>query len=280
MLNSIRRNLKPFLKWVGGKTQLLDRLLLLAPKEYNTYYEPFVGGGAMLLALQPRQAVVGDMNSQLINAYQQIRDRPADVIDYIQKFDAEPCTSEIFCNRREQFNNKIREDKLDVESAALMIWVNKHCFNGLYRVNSLGVFNVPWNSKRTGPSVSLENLKAVSDYLGKNKIIVRNSDFEVTCRDIKKGDFVYFDSPYMPVSQTANFTSYQSKGFTEADHKRLAEFVKKLDKLGVKVMLSNNNVPAVKELYKDFHIIETDVSRSINCVGNKRTGAEVIILNY
>ena len=281
MLNLIRnKNLKPFLKWVGGKSQLLNKLLLLVPQEYNTYYEPFVGGGAMLLALQPKQAVIGDMNSQLINAYLQIRDRPADVIDYIQKFDSEPCTKEIFCSRREQFNDKIREDKLDVESAALMVWINKHCFNGLYRVNSLGIFNVPWNNKTTGSSISIENLKAVSDYLSKNRVTIRNSDFEVTCRDIKKGDFVYFDSPYVPVSQTSNFTSYQSKGFTESDHKRLAGFVKELDKAGVKFMLSNNNVPTVKELYKDFRIIETNVSRSINCIGNKRTGAEVIILNY
>lgn len=275
-------NLKmsPFVKWAGGKKQLLDRLKERAPVEFGTYYEPFIGGGAFLLDFQPEKAVINDVNEQLLNVYIQLKTDAEAVIGIVAEHDAVECDTEYYLAVRKKYNEKIAAHELDSECAALMIWINKHCFNGLYRVNSKGLFNVPYNNKNGGSSVDAENLRSIGRYLREAQIDIRQGDFETACADVKPGDFVYFDSPYVPVSETANFTDYTKDGFSLEDHKRLAELFRRLDKMGVYVMLSNHNVPLVHELYDGFKIEVVDVRRNINRDASKRVGKEVIITNY
>lgn len=273
-------NTGPFIKWAGGKKQLLPLLKAHMPSTFHRYYEPFIGAGALFLAVQPQNAVINDVNSQLLNVYQQLKIDAEAVIHKLKKWDAITCDKSYYLEMRNLFNQKIASHELDTECAALMIWINKHCFNGLYRVNSKGLFNVPYNNKAHGPSMNDENLIHIGKYLNAAHIEIREGDFEDACIDIQPGDFVYFDSPYIPVSQTANFTDYTKDGFTYKDHRRLATLFKKLSHAGVKAMLSNNNVDLIYELYDGFHIIPIDVRRAINRDASKRTGKEVIVTNY
>lgn len=270
----------PFVKWAGGKKQLLDRLEPRMPETYERYYEPFIGGGALLLDVQPELAIINDTNEQLLNVYRQLKLDAEAVINAVNVLDADSCDTARYLATREKYNAKIKAHELDAECAALMIWINKHCFNGLYRVNSKGLFNVPYNNKATGVSIDATNLRNIGLYLQSRDIEIRQGDFEDACMDVAPGDFVYFDSPYVPVNETANFTDYTKEGFSLEDHKRLAALYKKLAAQGTKVMLSNHNVPLVHELYSGFTIEEVDVRRAINRDAAKRSGKEVIITNY
>jgi len=271
----------PFVKWAGGKKQLLEKLHDRVPNKYGTYYEPFIGGGALLLNEKPGNAVIGDVNEQLINVYLQIQKDPRAVIHAVSSIDESgACDKDYYMLIRERYNKKISAHELDAECAGLMIWINKHCFNGLYRVNSKGLFNVPYNNKQTGKSIDEANIMSIGYYLQNSKVEILCQDFETVCESVKAGDFVYFDSPYIPVSETAYFTDYTKDGFSFEDHKRLAELYKRLDALGAMVMLSNHNVDLVYELYDGFKIETVDVRRSINSDASKRVGKEVIITNY
>ena len=270
----------PFVKWAGGKTQLIDKLISKKPNEFNNYYEPFIGGGAFLYELKPENAIIGDINEQLINVYKQIKIVPEELIMEINTMDSHECDKEYYLDIRSSFNDKIIKNELDVECAAKFIWLNKHCFNGLYRVNQKGLFNVPYNNKKNGYSIVEENIRNISRFLNDSNIKIISADFEEICATVKKGDFVYFDSPYVPESETAYFTDYTKNGFNKDDHERLARLYKDLDKRGAYLMLSNNNVPIVHELYKEFNIEEIEVKRLINRNANKRKGKEVIITNY
>ena len=272
--------INPFIKWVGGKRQLLEILRERMPKTYGRYYEPFIGGGALLLDVQPQNAVINDVNKQLLNVYRQLKADAETVISILRELDSVECDKEHYLKKRTEYNKKIAAHILDAECAALTIWINKHCFNGLYRVNSKGLFNVPYNNKIGGVSMNEENLRTIGLYLNSGNIEIREGDFETACADAKAGDFVYFDSPYIPVSETANFTDYTKDGFSYEDHCRLAELSKRLDNAGVKIMLSNNDVDLVHELYDGFKIKGVDVKRAINRDASKRTGKEVIITNY
>ena len=276
----MRENLTPFVKWAGGKGQLTERLIERMPKEYNHYYEPFIGGGAMLLSLMPQNALINDVNAQLVNVYRQLKNDAQAVVDAIKVYESIPCTKEIYYEMRDRFNQKIIANTLDAECAALMIWINKHCFNGLYRVNSKGLFNVPYNNNIKGKSCDSENLLGIGEYLRSNDVTILLGDFEAACETVTKGDFVYFDSPYVPVSETANFTDYTKDGFSYDDHVRLAELFKTLDELGAYVMLSNHDVPLVHQLYDGYNIESVPVKRMINSDASKREGKEVIITNY
>ena len=272
--------LKPVLKWAGGKKQLLDRLEERMPHSYRRYYEPFIGGAALLLDVQPKLAVINDVNAQLLNVYRQLRADAEAVIETLREYDGIPCDKDRYLEMRQKYNGKITSAAFDVECAALTIWINKHCFNGLYRVNSKGLFNVPYNNKTDGPSMDEDNLRGVGNFLRNNDVEIREGDFEAACKDVQSGDFVYFDSPYVPVSKTASFTDYTKDGFTYEDHCRLARLYRRLDALGAKVMLSNHNVDLVHELYDGFHIEPVSVRRAINRDASKRVGKEVIITNY
>ena len=271
---------EPFVKWAGGKRQLLERLESRMPDTYNRYYEPFIGGGAVLLDVQPENAVINHTNGQLLNVYRQLKVNPEAVIAAVDELDKVACDKERFYLVRDHYNKKIQAQELDAECAALMIWVNKHCFNGLYRVNSKGLFNVPYNNKVNGVSIEADNLRNIGAYLQRCAVEIREGDFENACEDVQAGDFVYFDSPYVPVRETANFTDYTKDGFTLEDHKRLAALFRRLDSLGVKLLLSNHDVPLVHELYEGYQIESVDVRRGINSVASKRTGKEVIVTNY
>ena len=270
----------PFVKWAGGKKQLLDRLEARMPAAYKRYYEPFIGGGALLLDVQPVHAVINDINEQLINVYRQLKLDAEAVISAVNSFDAKPCDRDRYMVMRDKYNAKIQRHEMDAECAALMIWINKHCFNGLYRVNSKGLFNVPYNNKISGTSIDETNLRNIGLYLRSEDVEIYQGDFEAACADAAPGDFVYFDSPYVPVSDTAYFTDYTKDGFSLEDHERLAALYKRLSARGVMVMLSNHDVPLVHEPYRDFAIAEVDVKRAINSDASKRFGKEVIVTNY
>lgn len=272
---------KPFVKWAGGKRQILDKLKSHIPEEYNTYFEPFVGGGALLFDLAPKNAVINDSNEELMNAFNVLCNdkKYSKMCKYLNKFERKH-NEEFYYEIRNIDRNKKKFNKLnDCKRAARTIYLNKACFNGLYRVNSKGEFNVPFGKKTKVNTYDGENLLNVHSYLTLNNVNILCADFEDAVSFAKEGDFVYFDPPYD--SDTTTFNSYTEDGFNKDEQRRLAKVFKELDKLGVKVMLSNHNTILIKELYKDynFHIIEA--KRSINSNGKKRGKVEeVIITNY
>lgn len=272
-------DMKPVIKWAGGKTQLLEYVRAMMPNKYNHYYEPFIGGGAVLLDLAPERATVNDINTELVNMYQQIKDSLDAVLDELRMLDEQHENSidakAYFYSVREQYNKNLNTNS--PEQAARLIYLNKHCFNGLYRVNGKGFFNVPFNNKLKGESFEETNIRQVSAYL--KNVVLLTGDFETAVADAKAGDFVFFDSPYVPLNPTS-FTDYTKEGFDYEDHVRLANLYKKLSEQGVYCMLTNHNTELVNELYKDFHIRVVQVSRNINSKATDRKGEEVIITNY
>lgn len=275
--------MKPIVKWVGGKTQLLSQIKEKLPKEFNTYYEPFLGGAAVLLDLNPTNAVVSDINPELINMYLQIKNNVEEVIDWLDIINE--CREKAgdkkqhYYEERQMFNEHLGE-RGGAEGpwqAARFIYLNKHCFNGLYRVNSKGEFNVPFNGKVSGRFYDPDHLRELSSRLQNMRIL--NTDFEDTVKDASVGDFVFFDSPYAPLTPTS-FTDYTKEGFSYDDHVRLSKLFRELTNRGCYCMLTNHDTPLIRELYKDFRIEVVDVRRSINRNGSDRTGKEVIITNY
>ncbi|MEB3336466.1 MAG: Dam family site-specific DNA-(adenine-N6)-methyltransferase, partial [Leptolyngbyaceae bacterium] len=197
---------RPFLKWAGGKRQLVADIQANMPKKYNTYYEPFVGGGALFLELQRKRVVINDSNSELINCYQVIRDSLDELIEELKKHKSHQHESEYYYSIRGWDRTLLYQEKSPVERAARIIFLNKTCYNGLFRVNSQGQFNVPFG-KYKNPNILDETvLKAVNKYLNENSVTILNGDFEKAVEEAKKDDFVYFDPPYDPVSDTASFT--------------------------------------------------------------------------
>lgn len=271
--------MRPFIKWAGGKTQLLNVIKLLMPESYGTYYEPFLGGGALLLDILPKVAYVNDINSELINVYNQIKSDPKAVgtflggLDMIHNNHADP--KEFYTKIRTQYNNDLGAGT--AEQAAKFIYLNKHCFNGLYRVNSKGEFNVPFNGKVTGLSCLTSQLEETAAAIRRYSFTA--VDFEEVCRTAKAGDFVFFDSPYAPLTPTS-FTDYTKEGFAYEDHVRLAALFKQLTARGVYCLLTNHNTELIRKLYADFKYVVVSVNRNINSDADNRSGEEVIILNY
>lgn len=275
--------MKPVIKWVGGKQGNLQYIRKMLPPNFDPnkqmYYEPFLGGGAVLLDLNPVQAIVSDINPELINMYNQIKYRVEIVIADLAKFDtcheSHDDPKRFYYDIRNDFN-KYLGDNIPTQ-AARFIYLNKHCFNGLYRVNSKGKFNVPFNGKLTGNSCDPEHLRKVSQQI--QNVEFRCSDFERTLIDTLPGDFVFIDSPYAPLTPTS-FTDYTKEGFSYEDHVRLSEVFKELSDSGVNCMLTNHDTDLIRELYKDYKIEVVEVRRSINRDGSNRKGKEVIITNY
>lgn len=272
---------KPFVKWAGGKRQILDKLKKHIPDEFDTYYEPFVGGGALLFELSPKKAVINDSNTELMNVYKCLCDedkfkKMCSVLNHYEK----EHTEEFYYEIRNKDRSISSFNRLsDYTRAARTIYLNKACFNGLYRVNSKNQFNVPFGKKVKVNTYEGSNLITVSNFLTINDITILNVDFEESVKDAKKGDFVYFDPPYD--SDTSTFNSYTEDGFGKEEQVRLARVYKELADKGVYVMLSNHNTSLVKELYKDFNIEVIEAKRNINSNGKKRGKVEeVIITNY
>jgi len=274
------KDLAPFIKWAGGKRQLLDRIKERMPKSYKKYYEPFVGGGAVLFDIQPKKAIINDINMSLINAYKVIANKPKGFIDCIKKLDSKIYEDgkDYYYLMRERYNEKLLNDEYDVELASLFVFLNKHCYNGLYRVNGKGQFNVPYNNNK-GSSIDEDVILKTSKFLKKTKIMC--GDFNDACKKAKKGDFVFFDSPYAPLNPTT-FESYTKEGFDIESHKRLAKLYDELTKKGCYCMLTNHNTKFINELYGDkgYRIDLVSVKRMINSDANNRKGEELIICNY
>ena len=269
----------PVLKWVGGKRQLLREIEEVLPKTYTTYYEPFIGGGAVLFELQPNKAVINDVNSELINLYNVIKCNVEALIEDLKKHEN---TSEYFYGIRELDRDKEQYDKLsNIEKASRIVYLNKTCFNGLFRVNKSGEFNSPFGKYKNPNIVDEVTLRAVSKYFNKADIKILNGDFESSLKGIRKGAFVYFDPPYDPVSSSANFTGYDKGGFNRDEQIRLKNLCDKLDKKGVKFLLSNSSTEFIKDLYKEYDVKIVKAKRSINSNGNSRGEVdEVLVRNY
>ena len=273
-------SIAPFVKWAGGKRQLLIQIRDRMPEKYNKYYEPFVGGGAVVFELLPKKAVINDINRALVNAYKQICGSPKAFVDAVNQLDSEMWEDgkEYYYSLREHYNDKLMREEFDVELAALFVFINKHCFNGLYRVNGKGLFNVPYNNSRK-KSIDEGSIWAISEYL--KNVTIMEGDFQSACEDAKAGDFVFIDSPYAPLNPTS-FESYTKEGFDIESHKRLAELYDELTARGCYCMLTNHNTELINELYgnKGYRIDVVSVKRLINADASKRVGEEVIICNY
>lgn len=287
---------KPFIKWVGGKTQLLDEIRRFYPAQIEKYCEPFVGGGAVLFdvlsRLCPKEVLINDINGELINTYYQIKMNCGDLIDILANLQARYWSSSLeenkslFLEKRERFNLlKVNGDKKEnLEKAALFIFLNKTCFNGLFRVNSKGMFNVPFNNAKKPLLCDVENLKACSELLQNVKMTVGNY---AQCRNfIDSKTFVYIDPPYRPLTETAAFTSYNENGFGDKEQIELAQFIEEISERKAIVVTSNSDPKNVCEndnffdrLYKKFSIRRVSASRMINSNAKKRGAINELLIS-
>ncbi len=261
----------PFVQWVGGKRQLLWEIITLMPERFGNYFEPFVGGGALLFAMQPKGAVINDWNKPLILTYRCIREYPNQLIRFLHLLDKGQ-GGEFYYEVRDKFNEKLRKEQFDLSMAGLFLYLNHHCFNGVYRVNQEGMFNVGWGN-RIRSSFDEENLRRAAEYL--KSVRIYEGDFEQVSLKAKKGDFVFFDSPY-----DGSFTSYNKERFGIEDHVRLAKVFRELTERGCMCMLTNNNTELIRKLYEGFRMEIVGSRRSVNADGFGRRGEDIIIMNY
>ena len=269
----------PFVKWVGGKRQLLDEIIPLLPKHFTTYCEPFLGGGAVLFSIQPSKAIVSDLNINLITAYEVIRDDVEALIESLKKHEN---TTEYFYAVRDMDRDKTSYQALSrIEKASRLIYLNKTCFNGLFRVNSSGEFNSPFGHYKNPNIVNEPVLRAVSKYFNASSITFYSEDFSETLSRIGKGGFVYLDPPYDPISDTASFTGYNKGGFNRDEQIRLKRCCDELTQRGIKFLLSNSATEFIKELYQEYEITIVKAKRAVNADASKRGAIEeVLIRNY
>ena len=269
----------PVVKWVGGKRQIIDEITKYVPETFSTYYEPFLGGGAVLFELQPKKAVVNDINKELMNIYEVIKENVDDLIEELKQHK----------NKKDYFY-KIRELDRDreqyslltpVQRASRIIYLNKTCYNGLFRVNKSGEFNAPFGNYKNPNIVNEPTLRAVSNYFNKAKIRFACQDFEDALKWARKGAFVYLDPPYDPVSETASFTGYDKGGFDREEQIRLKKTCDKLNKKGINFLLSNSATDFIMDLYQDCRIEVIQAKRAINSKADKRGDVdEVLVMNF
>jgi DNA adenine methylase len=274
-------SVQPFLKWAGGKRQLLNVIGEYIPQHYTHYYEPFVGAGAVLFFLQPEQATINDINGELINCYRVIRDNPEALLALCQEH-KENNSKEYFYKLRGLDRTDKFEELAPEERAARIIYLNKTCFNGLFRVNRKGQFNVPYGDYVSPAILNQTVLSATSRYLNQNEVTILENDFAEAVAKAGKGSFVYFDPPYQPLSDTSYFTGYAMNGFREDEQRRLKVLCDDLDSRGCQVLVSNSNAPLIRELYDDsrYEIIEVQATRAINSVAiNRESISELLIHN-
>lgn len=274
---------KPFVKWAGGKGQLLEKLTSFMPEEYSDYYEPFIGGGALLFHLQPNHPHLNDMNEELLCVYRCFlrEDDYKELMARLRSYEVSHSEEQFYAVRGLDRNPDWVKNASNVDRAARMIYLNKTCFNGLYRVNSKGFFNVPSGKKKTVTCFDPENFRNIFEYFEDSQPVITEGDFAEAVKDAKSGDFVYFDPPYDTFDEGNNFTSYDKEGFGKKDQARLADTFRELDSRGVKVMLSNHNTKYINELYQGFEINVVNAKRMINSDASKRGDVEeVIIRNY
>ncbi|MDD3568866.1 MAG: DNA adenine methylase [Bacteroidales bacterium] len=278
--NNKNKLIAPFLKWVGGKRQLLPKIVEHLPKNIRElrYFEPFIGGGAVLFHLQPENAVINDFNKELINVYNVVKDNLDDLIVDLKKHKN---TSEYFY----QIRGLDRTDEFlslsEVQRASRIIYLNKTCFNGLYRVNSAGEFNAPFGRYKNPNIVNEPTLKAVNKFLNKNNISINNGDYSDILETADENSFIYLDPPYHPISENSNFTGYVQGGWDMFDQIRLREVCDTLNEKGAKFLLSNSSSPFIKDQYEKYKITTVKAIRAINSNGADRGEIdEVLIRNY
>ncbi len=269
----------PVLKWVGGKRQLLGTLTPLLPQRITTYCEPFVGGGALLFDLQPNTAYVNDINGDLIRVYNVIKSDVESLITTLQEYKNE---SDFFYAVRDWDRDKEKYSSLsDVQKAARILYLNKTCYNGLFRVNNAGEFNSPFGNYRNPNIVNAPTLRAVSSYLNTATVHLSSLDYAEVLITLPKGTFVYLDPPYDPVSDTSSFTGYSKGGFNRDDQIRLRECCDDLNARGLKFMLSNSATDFIKEQYSAYHVTIVQAKRAVNSDSTKRGEVdEVVVRNY
>lgn len=278
-------NIKPFLKWAGGKSGLIDCLMQFIPKDFNSYYEPFLGGGSLFFYLKNQKILnskkiyINDKNSELINAYKQVKINPKNILNELEILRKNHNKDYFYKIRNLDRNPNYFYSLSKIFRAARFIYLNKTCFNGLCRYNSKGYFNTPIGSYKNPKIYNEETIFGVNIAL--KNVRITDNDFEAIALQCKKDDFIYFDPPYYPLNKTSSFVSY-TDNFLENEQIRLYKVFKILDAEGVKVLQSNSNTDFIKELYKDFEIIEVRAKRSINCKGNKRGDISELIIrgNY
>jgi DNA adenine methylase len=276
---------QPYLKWVGGKRQLISQIHKYLPAMINKYIEPFLGGGSMLFYLLPNKAIISDINSELINCYKVINSDIGKLLEHLEVHKQEYYKRTI--EERKKYYYQLREldreeffdiNLTPIERASRTIFLNKTCFNGLYRVNSKGQFNSPFGYYKKPMIYEKNNLLNISKLL--QNVIILNCSYEEAVKYAKKGDFIYFDPPYHPISNTSSFTSYSKERFGEEEQIKLAKTFSNLDNKGCKVMLSNSHCDFTLELYKDYNINIIEAKRSINSDGNKRGKIkEILVMN-
>ena len=269
----------PVLKWVGGKRQLLDAFAPLLPKRISSYCEPFIGGGALLFKLQPSVAYINDINKELIRVYEVIRDDVESLISALQEHRNE---AEYFYSVRDWDRNKQFYTGLsDVQKAARIIYLNKTCYNGLFRVNSSGEFNTPFGSYRNPNIVNAPTLRAVSKYFNTASVHLSSEDYADVLKALPRNTFVYLDPPYDPVSSTSSFTGYVKGGFNRDEQIRLRKCCDDLNSRGIKFMLSNSSTDFIKEQYSSYNITIVKAKRSVNSNSDKRGEIdEIVVRNY
>lgn len=270
----------PILKWVGGKRQLLDCIEPFIP-DCSTYYEPFIGGGAVLFCRQPDKAVINDSNQELINVYRTIQKEPQTLIEKLAEHKEKNC-EEYFYHVRSLDRDKAAFERMtNVERAARIIYLNKTCYNGLFRVNSAGEFNSPWGRYKNPNITNEATIHAMHRYFRTANITIKCGDYRDALKGIRKGAFVYLDPPYMPISSSASFTGYTSGGFDEQEQIALKEQCDRLNKKGIRFLLSNSSCPFIEDLYKDYIISHVNAKRVINANPKKRGEIqEVLVRNY
>lgn len=269
----------PVVKWVGGKRQLLPVLTPLLPDRFTTYCEPFLGGGAMLFWRQPPRAIINDVNNELIQMYEVIKD---DVESLILELEKHKNESDYFYMVRDWDRDRQKYNSLSkVEKASRIIYLNKTCYNGLFRVNNSGEFNTPFGNYKNPNIVNAATLRAVSQYFQKADITMLCQDYTDVLAEVPRGTFVYLDPPYDPVSDTANFTGYVRGGFNREDQIRLRECCDELDRRGIKFMLSNSSTDFIREQYAVYNITTVQAKRAINSDATRRGQVdEVVVRNY
>lgn len=276
VLEQLKSETYPIVKWVGGKRQLMFELIKNMPKSYNRYFEPFIGGGALFFELQPEQAYISDMNEELINLYSVVRNNVYELIKDLSKHEV---SKEYFLEIRNIDRTEQYTELSDVERASRFIYLNRTCFNGMYRVNSQGQFNVPFGYYKNPRIIDENNLLNCSELLKKTEI--KCADFSEILTKVKKGDLVYFDPPYVPLNETSSFTSYTKDGFDINMQFKLRDVCDELDNKGVKFMLSNSDTKLVNELYVNYEIKKVFASRQINANADGRGKiTEVLVRNY
>ncbi|NLL21624.1 MAG: DNA adenine methylase [Firmicutes bacterium] len=272
------RLVAPVVKWAGGKRQIIEQIIKYVP-DFSIYYEPFLGGGAVLFALQPEEAVVNDINSELINLYKVIKDNVDELIEELKQHRNE---EDYYYKIRELDRNKDKYSKLTpVQKASRLIYLNKTCYNGLFRVNKAGEFNTPFGNYRNPNIVNEITLRAVSNYFNQARVTFTCKDFEEVLKEAGKEAFVYLDPPYYPVSDTSSFTGYVKGGFDRDEQIRLKKACDKLNEKGIKFLLSNSAADFIKNLYRDYRIEIITAKRAINSKAERRGEIdEVLVMNY